>query len=347
MEYKYLKFCKKNNKSKIIKKFKKNSNPKISIISPLFNRENYILRFIKSIHYQNFNDLEIIFIDDNSIDNSLKIIEELQNQDHRIILIKNKKNRGMFVNRNLGVLYSRGKYIILPDPDDILSKNILKVLFDLVKKYNYDLIRFSMYVRGEKITFRKFVEKLINKPIYQPELSTYVFYGSNELQTIDCYINNKFIKRKIYLKSINTLKEYYFNMYMTFMEDSIINYLLHKTSKSYLFLKKIGYYYIRNSQSITNNLFKISDLRIKFIFIYLNFLFENTKNNSYEKDINNFIFTYMIKRFNIKQKFEDLHRKPDYTFYQNIINKFLNNKYIAYNIKIILKDVQKIIKKRS
>ena len=118
-----------NLKLKIVKKFEKINNPAISIISPVYNSEKYILRFIKSIQCQKFIDLEIILIDDFSIDNSIEIITKYKKTDQRIILIKNKKNKGTFINRNLGVLYSKGKYIIIPDPDDIITNNILKVCY--------------------------------------------------------------------------------------------------------------------------------------------------------------------------------------------------------------------------
>lgn len=55
----------------------------------------------------------MIFIDDFSNDNSIKTIENFQKKDKRIVLIKNKKNRGTFINRNLGVLKSKGEYLIL------------------------------------------------------------------------------------------------------------------------------------------------------------------------------------------------------------------------------------------
>jgi teichuronic acid biosynthesis glycosyltransferase TuaG len=75
-----------NYKLKILKKFSKINNPKISIISPVFNSENFILRFLRSIQNQNFNELEIIFIDDFSIDNSIEIVQNYKSQDERIIL---------------------------------------------------------------------------------------------------------------------------------------------------------------------------------------------------------------------------------------------------------------------
>lgn len=75
-----------NNKLKIIKKFKKNNSPTISIISPVFNREKCILRFLKSIQKQNFIEIEIILIDDSSIDNSINIINYYKKEDERIVL---------------------------------------------------------------------------------------------------------------------------------------------------------------------------------------------------------------------------------------------------------------------
>ena len=340
----YLNLCN-NNEIIKIKKFKKIKNPKVSIISPVFNREIYLLRFIKSIYYQNFYDIEIIFIDDCSKDNSLNMIEVFQKGDKRILLIKNKKNKGTFINKNLGVLYSKGKYILFPDPDDILSKNNLNILFNFAEKHNYELIRYNLYLKDEKITFKAIVENLEIKPIYQPELSTYLFYGNNELQTIDCYISNKFIKRAVYIKVLNSIKNISLNLYMTFMEDSLINFLLYRTANSYFFLKKIEYYYIKNSYSITNNLYKISDLRIQFIFIYIQILFEYSKNNKFEKDMINVLFTNVIRRFNIRQNMKTNNNifNFNYNFFLTIIKKFFNNKYIYDDIKPILKDLYIII----
>jgi hypothetical protein len=156
-----------------------------------------------------------------------------------MILIKNKKKKGTFINRNLGVLFSKGKYMILPDPDDLLSKNILKTLFKLAQKYNYDLIRFNFYSRNNNPTFKRLVNKLENRPIYQPELSTFIYYGINELERADYYIANKFVKKEVYIKAINSLNKFYSNIYMTFMEDSIINFILYRISKSFFFTKKL------------------------------------------------------------------------------------------------------------
>ena len=122
-----------------IKKIKQIKNPKISIISPIYNRERYLIRLLESIQYQHFDNIEIVIIDDYSIDNSLNIIKYFQKIDERIKLIKNKSNKGTFISRNIGVLYSKGTYIILPDPDDILSKDILNICYKYAEKYNFNI----------------------------------------------------------------------------------------------------------------------------------------------------------------------------------------------------------------
>ena len=335
-----------NNKPRKIKKFKKIKNPIISIISPIYNRERYLPRLIKSIQYQYFKDIEIILVDDFSIDNSVAIIERYQKEDQRIVLIKNKKNRGTFVTRNVGVLCSKGKYVIIPDPDDFISKNILNLCYYYAEKYKYEIIKFNSYIGKGKLQFNKIVNKLESRPIYQPELSETIFYGNNELQMIDYYIYNKFIKREVYIKALNELNNYYLNMYMIYLEDQVINYIIHRTAKSFYFLKNIGYYHKRASISIINNLFKAPDLIVKSTFIYLKFVFEYSKNIKHQKDMSNLLFTILSSQFNIAHRLFVSANNDDINFYYDIINKYLNSDFITNDNKLILTDFKNIIEKK-
>ena len=65
--------------------------------------------------------------------------------------MKNKKNKGTLISRNEGILKSKGDFIIIPDIDDILSKDILNQCFNLATQYNYDMIRFNMYLENQSI----------------------------------------------------------------------------------------------------------------------------------------------------------------------------------------------------
>ena len=198
----YFNYC---NDIKKMQNFKKEKNPKISVISAIYNREKFISRFIGSVQSQSFKDIEIILVDDNSLDNSIKLIEKIKKEDKRIVLLKNKKNRGTFMSRNLGVLKSKAKYIIIPDPDDIISKDIITICYKYGEKYHYDIIRFNIYLGNGKLLNNNFEQKSI--PIYKPELSTYLYYGNDELKLIDSNIANKFIRTKVYIESLNCLNE--------------------------------------------------------------------------------------------------------------------------------------------
>ena len=324
-----------------MQKFKKNTNPKVSIISPILNREKYIIRFLRSIQNQKFKDIEIIFIDDCSEDESVKIIEKYKTKDERIILIKHKKNKGTFICRNVGVLNSKGKYIILPDPDDIISKNIIKICFNFLEIYNFEMIRFNIYKGNGIIYFNSLIKGIENGPIYQPELSTYLFYGKGTLLQIDFNISNKFIKREAYIRALNTLNNFYLNIYMTVLEDGLMNFFLYRSVKSLFFIKKIGYYYLKNNQSITKSKSKFIYKSItKFIFIYLKALFEYSKNNKYEKDMANYFFYSKFKKKNITNIKKYLNK--DFDFYCKIINMYLNCQYINNKNKNILNNFKYI-----
>ena len=345
IEY-FLDLCKNKSQKQII--FHNNKNPNISIISPIYNREQYIFRFIKNIEKQDFNNIELILVDDHSFDNSVKKIEAFKRNDKRIKLIKNKKNKGTLISRNLGILFSKGKYIIIPDPDDILSKKILNICYKIAEKYHYEMIRFNGYRGKGIITYNQLAKNFEKKPIYQPKLSTYLYYGNGELQRIDGFIHNKFIKKEVYIKALNKLSIFYLNLYMIYQEDLLINHIIYMTANSFYCLKEIGYYYIRNNKSITKNI--IFKLKIIAIFINLKLVFEYYKNTKYERDIINVIFN-IIKNdndFNIKNNYMNFKKiyyyNDSFIIYNDIINKYLNCEYITDENKKILYDFKNYLK---
>ena len=299
------------------------------------------MRFLSNIQYQNYNNIEIILIDDNSRDNGKEIIEEYKKEDERIILLQNHKNKGTFACRNLGALFSKGKYIIFPDPDDIISRNILKICYKYAEKKNYEIIRFNTYIGNNRVKFNDIYLRNEKKGVYQPELSTYIFYENKQLRIIDFYITNKLIKKEIYIRALNSLNNYYFNIYITYLEDLMMNYILFRVAKSFCFIKNIGYLYIKNNMSKTNNLFKTTILRIKFSFIILKFFFDYSKNIKKEKDIYQYFFSYLNKMLNISDKLFIINK--DFNFYKNIINTLLSYKFISKENKKILYSYKELI----
>ena len=331
----YYQICKKGiliNK----KKFKKYDNPKISIIATIYNREKFILTFLRSIQNQFFDEIEILFIDDCSIDNSIKIIEFHQKQDERIVLIKNQKNKGTLIARNIGILMSKGIYVIIPDSDDILSKNILKSCYYLSKKYNYEMIRFNQYEQRTNGRWAKIVNKLKSYPIYQPQLSDYIFYALGYFKLNDFSVSNKFVKRELFIKTLNSINSFFLNQYMTIFEDGIINFALHRQAKSLYLLKEVGYYYLYNKKSTTQK--KTRKPFIRFLFLYLKYVYENTKNTKYDKLKPFLILNKYIKNIKAVNSI-----KRDFHSYIDIIDNYLACKFINEKNKKKLKDMKKLI----
>ena len=102
-------------------KFTKSEKPKISLIIPIYNNEANLIPTIRSIQNQNNQQIEIICINDNSNDTSMKKLKNLQKEDPRISIIKNKTNRGILYDFINGALESNGEYVIFMYPGDYLS----------------------------------------------------------------------------------------------------------------------------------------------------------------------------------------------------------------------------------
>lgn len=118
------------------------SNHKISIVIPVYNVEEYIEDCILSIINQSIgiNRLEVIFVDDGSTDNSVSVIQEYQ-KNYPFTLIQIKGPSGAAGKpRNVGLQNTSGKYTVFLDPDDVLEKDGLKLLFDSAEKYQSDVV---------------------------------------------------------------------------------------------------------------------------------------------------------------------------------------------------------------
>jgi hypothetical protein len=161
---------------------------------------------------------------------------------------------------------------------------------------------------------------------------------------LDYFITNKFIKRGLFIKALNLIDKYYLNSFMIDCEDGLINFMLYRVSNSYYFIKSIGYYYLINRNSITKKIKKQFIQRLKSNFLYLKFLFLNTKNNALEKDIINYVFLEIYK-VNKEIFINIFNEVTDIKFYKEVIDLFLNCKYISNKVKEILNNIIIIIQK--
>lgn len=107
--------------------------PKISVVIPIYNLENYIRNMLESVKQQTFKDFEAILIDDGSSDSSAKIALEFVEKDSRFKLIQ-QENQGVSAARNRGMDAASGEYIIFFDGDDYIPPKALKHLYRAISK---------------------------------------------------------------------------------------------------------------------------------------------------------------------------------------------------------------------
>src|SRR5699024_1141358 len=117
---------------------------KVSIIVPIYNSENYLKYCLETIVNQTYNNLEILLINDGSLDNSLDICKEFEQKDNRIKLF-NIPNSGVSVARNIGIDNATGEFITFVDSDDWMELNAIEFGVDKAKKTNADVIIWSYF----------------------------------------------------------------------------------------------------------------------------------------------------------------------------------------------------------
>ena len=120
------------------KTYNQEKEPLVSIILPTYNVEEYLQQSIESIINQTYKNLEIIFVNDGSSDQSVEIIERYMKNDARINLL-NQDNLGVSAARNNGLNHATGKYVIFWDPDDYFALNAIECLVLQAEKTDADV----------------------------------------------------------------------------------------------------------------------------------------------------------------------------------------------------------------
>lgn len=211
----------------------------VSIIVPIYNAEHYLVQCLDSIINQTYRNLEIILIDDGSIDNSLSICNLYASIDERIIVV-HKENGGVSSARNHGIIKSKGYYILFVDSDDTIERTYVEDLVIVNEDDSYDLI-----ICG-------FKEVYTYKNLSRINLISENLSGNIK---DDYYKLNDFCKSpyvKLYKAEIIRNKNILFPLTIRIGEDQVFNHLyLHYVTKYNFVNKSLYNYYIRESFSLS------------------------------------------------------------------------------------------------
>ncbi|MDM1503176.1 glycosyltransferase family 2 protein [Myroides marinus] len=264
---------------------------KLSIIVAMFNAELYIKRCLESIYNKNsldYDDFEVIVIDDGSTDKSSEIVLSLQVKFSNIILLK-KDNGGQSSARNMGFKRATGKYILCLDSDDYIEGDKLDYLLNRVLLNNNDIIAFDCRVVDYQSNLIS--EQLFNYKVKESEnISIDEFCKKTIILGAMCFY---FYKRSVILEN---------NLYLhegIKLEDEEFVTLFFSYSKTISYYKEILYNYRKHEASTTN----ISDRehKVRLMFNLLEVLKvlkkrSNELNGNGNDDLSKDIVDYKIQQ---------------------------------------------------
>ena len=309
-------------------------NPMVSIVIPIYNVEIYLKKCINSILNQNFNDFEIILVNDGSTDSSLDICNEYLKKDTRINLV-NKTNGGLSSARNAGLNVAKGKYISFIDPDDCINENYFNILINKAEMNDCDVI-----VSG----YRTVPNNVDIIPSYKLNevlkgtdfiLSSDNVHSKNEL----CFVWRYLYKLKLIKE--NKIK---FNEKIFIGEDVTFNLEVLVNANKVMAISDILYYYtINNPTSLMRNKFK-PNLESSLIKqyekrYYLSKKYNLINNKKYKIDMANYYVNSIYRMIvtNLKNDescdFEkEIKRVSNNEMFRSSV-KNLGFKYKCYNFK--------------
>ena len=276
-QFNYKDFCKLALKEQLIddRIIHYNNKPIISIILPSFNKQNILLKSIRSIQNQNFKNIEIIIVNDCSNDNSSIIFNYLLKTDPRIRIFHHLSNMGVFRSRLDGILYSRGKYIILFDTGDLYEDNyVLLDAYNIIEKYSLDSCKFLFRI------IRSF-KNLNNFSVpFHVGINSKIEYRSNVIKAFNDYIFircgniwNRLVRANIYIKGLLLLNELMLNVYKNYWDDIWYNEIVNKVSYSYVIFERIGYVYYYDRKGEGTLKCHTKEQKSKIITEYISFLY--------------------------------------------------------------------------
>lgn len=216
---------------------------KFSIIVPIYNTQKYLKKCITSVIIQNFEDWELLLIDDGSTDQSGVIADEYAKKDFRIRVIHNA-NQGQFSARLCGLRLAKGDFVLFLDSDDYWHPSLLSLVQEMIDNYDADMVMFPFLTVAENNPKSRLLGDYspnnleVNKEVlYKEIISTYKYNA----------LFSKAFKREL----INDFKfeEGYFSG-VCYGEDKVLTLPIITAAKKIVYLATPVYYYRKHNDSV-------------------------------------------------------------------------------------------------
>lgn len=118
---------------------------KVSVIVPVYNVEAYLYSCLESLLNQSLENIEVIAVNDGSVDESGNILAKYRDSDKRLVVI-NQENKGLSAARNAGLERAQGEYVLFVDGDDFIEKDTCRILYEKARQQEPDILVFGRYL---------------------------------------------------------------------------------------------------------------------------------------------------------------------------------------------------------
>ncbi len=275
--------------------------PKISVIVPVYNVEDYLRECLDSLCYQTLIDIEIICINDGSTDKSLEILREYESKNPKIT-VYSQENKGLSGARNTGMKHVSGEYIYFLDSDDILIPTALERMYSVSKRRSLDILLFKLINFDDK-TREKFKSKYYDMKFLKQKVGENIFsYDDvgNDLFRIAVTPQGKLFKKEL-IEDMHFIEGFIFEdnpfFFESFFRAEKVYFL-----DEYLCLKR------KRSESITStpneqflDYIYISNILIDICKRYD--VYEKYKEGLYSKNMNNIYLRFLQIGDEFKEKY--------------------------------------------
>ena len=229
-------------------------DPMVSIIIPVYNAETTLRRCVLSVLGQQYEDFELLLIDDGSSDGSGGMCDEFARKDARVRVV-HKKNAGVSAARNDAIRLARGRYLQFLDSDDWITPDATRLLVTTAQQTGCEMVVADFYrVMGERVSRKGDIAKegVLTREeyaAYMMENPALFYYGV--------------LWNKLYVRSIVIEHDLKMNEELRYCEDFLFNleYMLH--ARTYCALQVPIYYYVKTRNSLTAQTALRSTLRVK------------------------------------------------------------------------------------
>ena len=255
---------------------------------------------------------------------------------------------GCWRSRLDGILYSKGKYIILFDTGDLYEDNyVLEDEYKIIEKYNLDSAKF-LYRKVKSYNKLNASDVLLHV-----NDNSKIVYGSSNIEKYNKLIFKNFgniwtriSRSNILIKGIYLLNDFVLNLYKNMWDDSWFNTIIHRVSFSFLICERIVYIYLGNGKGVGRPKIKTEMDKDKYIQEFLGFLYFNY--NMLPKSDNKKTIIKKLKEYDSDKNFIKItFLKSNFYILYNLIKILIKDPYVSNDDKIYLNKIVKKSKERQ